>query len=456
MNPIPYLYQLKDVRQIERWGGRVILGHEMGLGKSFICLLYLNRNPDAWPAVVVCPATLKWNWAHEAATHFGIRGEVLDGMQPPKRVPRCRLLIVNYDILHPSRHGDGWLEVLKNLNPKTIILDECQAVSSPKAKRSRACRELCKGVPNRLALSGTPMMNRPAELWSVLNMVRPDLFPSAWPFLHKFCGPRKAPWGWEFNGATNMEELRDTLTSNLLIRRRKEDVLTELPPRRRIVVPLPLSDRGEYEQASKDFLTWISKTSPTGLSGAARAEGLVKAGHLKRLTARLKLPAVMDWIDTFLDGGGKLVQFAVHKAIVTQLKARYRSRCVVIDGSTSLRDRKETVHAFQNGRKIDLLIGNLQAAGVGLTLTASSTTAHCELGWKPAEHLQADDRVHRIGQTRPTEAYYLIASSTIEEKILKLMWRKQDVIRTVIDGGGGDDFNVFDQLVRELQKEGRR
>lgn len=449
---VPYSYQLEDVRKIHKLGGRILLAWEQGLGKSFGTLLYMHRHPEVLPTVVVCPASIKWQWASEASRHFGMRSEVLEGTKPDERIGAIvpPLTIINYDILH------AWMDYLKTLNPQMVVLDEVQYITTRTTRRSKQCRLLCKGVPKILELSGTPLLNRPAELWHPLNLLRPDLFTTFYPFAMKYCNPKKTPWGWDFRGASNLTHLHNTLCNGdgVMIRRRKEDVLKQLPSKIRSVIPIPIENRKEYDAAVKDFLGWLAKKSINKALRAAKSQSLVKLGYLKRMAGKLKLPLAMQWVDDFLaNGDQKIVLFAVHKDIISTLQKRYKPICVAVDGSTANKNRQHAVRQFQGKDSCRVFIGNIKAAGVGLTLTAASTVAFLELDWVPGVHAQAEDRIHRIGQKETAQCVYLVAHDTIESKLCEVLQTKQKTLSAVLDGGKGDNLNVFDQLINKLEEQ---
>lgn len=450
---VPYRYQIKAVRAAHKFSGRCLMALDMGLGKSLVSLLYAQRHLHLRPIVVICPATLKWNWEHEAVKHVQMRADILSGRKPPRGgfKPRHRLIIINYDILK------DWVKYLLKLKPQLVVIDECSALGNRQSKRSRAVKVLCRDVPHVLALSGTPLTNRPAELWPTLNILRPDLYPSFFPFGFLYCGAKKNHWGWEFKGATRLKRLHNNLLEQVMVRERKEDVLKELPSKRRVVLPFEIS-RDEYSRALHGFLSWMADRNPSKLRTAERAEGLVKLGYLRRLAAKLKLPQVIEWVDSFMkEEDGKLVLFAIHRKIIARLQKRYKGICVVVDGSVKGRHRQLAVEQFQTKNATRLFIGNVKAAGVGLTLTAANTVAIAELGWTPGEMTQAEDRTHRIGQKKSVTVYYLIAKDTIEEDLLKLITKKQKILNAVVDGKGkGDNLNLFDKLVQALQRGSRK
>lgn len=444
----PYPFQIKGARRIHQFGGRALLADEMGLGKTLQVFLYRQRHPEGnTPCLVICPASLKYNWQAEAARHFGVRAEVLEGTKPPRPgLTRPDVSVINYNIVH------AWLPYIAWLKPKLVVLDECQAIKSVTTRQSKATRLACRGVPHVVALSGTPLTNRPSELFPVLNLLRRDLFPSFRDYADRYCAPKLKPWGWDFGGASRLDELHATLKDHLMIRRLKSDVLKDLPDQRRSVMTLPLSHPAQYEQAHRDFLGWLAKTYPDRVYRAGRAQALTHGGYLRRLVGTLKLPAVLDWVDNFLEASdGKLVLFAVHKETLDALQHRYRKLSVRVDGGTPSRERQDAVNAFQGRADVRVFLGNIQAAGKGLTLTAGTTTAFAEFSWVPGEHTQAEKRTDRIGQTRETEAVYLVAAGTIEERIARIVQAKSAVLSGILDGGtGGEDLNVFDLLCQEL------
>jgi SWI/SNF-related matrix-associated actin-dependent regulator 1 of chromatin subfamily A len=454
-------YQRAGVRAIEAFGGRALLADEMGLGKTLQALWFLRRQragPTA-PAVVVCPAAVKYMWEHEAAKHVGLHAHVIEGTTPP---PAGALLtapppltVINYDIL---RH---WVPWLQRLGPQVVILDECQYIANRRTKRTRAVQRLCRGVPQVLALSGTPLTNRPSELWPTLNTLRPDLYPSFFTYAQEFCDPRKAPWGWEFKGATNLPRLHQQLRERVMVRRLKADVLADLPQKVRRVVPMELADRDEYELANRDFRAWLLQHAAAKFATATRAEQLTKIGYLLRLTARLKLANVAAWANRWLEETGeKLVLFAVHKAAIKGLRELVDAEAVVVDGSITGRHRQAAVDRFRTNPNTRVFIGNIKAAGTGIDglQEAASTMAFAELWWRPGDHVQAEDRLHRMGQDARTWVNYLVAGGTIEETLCQIIQTKQQTIRSVLDGGTpagtGDDLNVLDQLLTTLATGG--
>jgi len=448
-------YQRKGVRKIHAFGGRALLADEMGLGKTRQALRWLEERPDAQPALVVCPSSLKWVWQSEIKEVLGIPCEILNGQKPIReRLHKFQsITIINYEILK------YWREWILTMNPKTLILDEVHFCKNPMAKRTRAVRNLAKGIPHIIALSGTPLLNRPSELWTTVNLIRPDVFDNISLFRWRYCDPIRKPWGWEYKGATNIKELHDRLRSTMMIRRLKKHVLPELPPKTRIVIPLEIDNRKDYAEAVSNFLGWLSKSSTAKASRASKAEQLTKIGYLKRLAALGKVDAVIERIESFLEeSNGKLVIMASHRKIIKQLRDNFKGISVVVDGTVTQSKRKRAVHVFQTNKKVRLFFGQIKVAGVGLSLTAADTLAFAELDWVPGNHIQAEDRIHRLTTKRPVTILYWVAKDTIEETLCKIIQTKQGIVSDTLDGrkGGRNRLNIWNELVNALQRKDTR
>jgi len=445
-------FQLEGVRQIYQFGGRALLADEMGLGKTIQALYWIIKIPKRRPVVIVTPASVKYVWQAEAALHFGLRTSVLEGQCNGHHHLPSDIIILNYDILK------SWLPLLLKSHPQCVVLDEVHYIKNPAAKRTRASLKLTEKATSVLGLSGTPLTNRPIELWPVLQAIRPDLFPSKHEYAWRYCKPRFTPWGWIFDGATHMGELNRILRRECLIRRLKKDVLKELPPKIRQAVPFRLDSYREYEEAEEDFLGWLRSISPARANKAAKSQALVKVGYLLRLVARLKLDQTIRWIEEFYEShpGEKLVALTMHTLVIDRLKEKFGRRAVVIDGRVVGRMRQETVKQFQSSRKIDLFLGNWRAAGVGITLHAASNGVALDLPWTPGDLLQGEDRLHRIGQRKNVIIHYLMTLGTIEEKQIKILRKKTTILDAVLDGrSDASHLNIFDELLAEMKRERR-
>ncbi len=447
-------FQRAGLLQMRKFGGQVLLGDEMGLGKTIQALFWVMKHPRRRPVVIVCPASLKWNWHSEALNLFGLRAEVLSG-RPDKRravLPAGDIYVLNYDIMA------AWLPALRRRKPQILICDEAHFLTNPRAQRTKAVTKLARKVPHRLALSGTPFSNRPIELWPVLRIVKPKLFPSRQEYAWRYCRPRFTPWGWRFDGATNTEELNRILRQSCLIRRLKQDVLKELPSKqyRTVMLRLPRRARAEYEEARQDFIKWLTKISPAKAMRAKRSQAMSKIGYLLRLAAQLKMPLVFEWINDFFEANPdkKLVCFTSHTATVDAMTAKY-PQALVINGAVASKHRAEIVRLFQNNPRRNLFVGNWRAAGVGLTLTAAHNVVALDLPWTYTDFVQGGDRAHRIGQHHNVIIHTLLTLDTLEEKQAKILRQKQQVMKAVIDGQNGrrGGADLFDALFKTITKD---
>jgi SWI/SNF-related matrix-associated actin-dependent regulator 1 of chromatin subfamily A len=422
-------FQSKGVAIIDRYNGNALLADDQGLGKTIEVIAYLQLHPELRPAVVICPAFLKLNWEKECHAWMPYPNTViLKGTTPYKF--KGDIIIINYDILN------YWYSELRKRDPKIIVMDECQYIKSPSAKRTKAMKMLVKGINSgKMGLSGTPLENRPAELFNAISIINPVLFPNRWHYLQRYCAPKHNGFGWNFNGAANIPELHRILMDTIMIRRKKSDVLKDLPDKVYSYIPMELTNNKEYREAENDFIKWVrEKKGAEAAKKASNAIAFSSIEALKQLAVRGKLKQSMEWIQDFLESEKKLVVFATHHFVIDELINEFSTIVVQVDGRVSLSDRQKAVDRFQNDSKVKLFVGNIEAAGVGITLTAASDVIFLELPWTPAKLVQASDRVHRIGQKNAVNIYFLLSAGTIEEKIAKLLDQKLKVVTAVLDG----------------------
>jgi len=454
----PFQYQKDGVRLIEKFGGRALLADEMGLGKTPQAIWYAKRNPSPRPILVVCPALVKSHWVDTIFNLTGDRAAAISGRKAAstrrafERLAANKWIVINYDILR------DWVGVLKDIGPELVILDEVHYIQTRGNHRTRATWDVCENAKRIIAISGTPLTNKPAELWSTLHVLWPDTFDEFAPFAHRYCSPKRMPWGWVFNGATNIPELHASLLHHGMVRRLKKDVLQDLPRKCRRVIPIELSPKAmaEYRYAEKEFLTWLRRVGgPAKAMRASRAEAVTKLGYMLRLAAKLKHPQTVERVEEFRaeNPDKKVVLFTVHRPCIAALNRKYAGECVSISGATPQDDRKLLVNRFQKDPRCRVFIGNIQAAGVGITLTAASDVFFLGYDWRPALHTQAEDRIHRISQTEVAWAWYFVAVGTIEEKMLKVLQTKQNIVRKILDGADVEqDFTIHSMLLESMSR----
>lgn len=443
-----YPFQKQGVAFIEAKDGRALIGDEMGLGKTIQALAWLQLHPEKRPAIIVVPASLKLNWEKEAKKWMkNPNVQVLYGEEP--NIPLTGdILIINYDVL------SHWVNELNKIKAQVFIADECHYFKNNQTKRTKAVKQIAKHIPHVICLSGTPIVNRPIEGYNALKLIDGCTIPNFWRFAQQYCDAKHNGFGWDFTGATNTDELHELLTNTIMLRRKKEDVLKELPAKMRSIVPMELSNNQEYWKAQSDFIDWVKQTrGKKAAEKASNAEALSRIEGLKQLAVKGKMKQVKSWIQNHLETNGKLVVFAIHKETINQLMQEFGNKAVKIDGSVSANDREKAVESFQNNDSIRLFVGNIKAAGVGITLTAASSVAFLELGWSPGEHDQAEDRIHRIGQQADSiNAYYLLADGTIENEIADLIDHKRKVLNQVLDGKKTEESSLLSELLEKYAK----
>ncbi|HEV2785473.1 MAG TPA: DEAD/DEAH box helicase [Solirubrobacteraceae bacterium] len=422
---------------------RCFLADEQGLGKTVEALATLEAD-GAFPAIVVCPASLKLNWQRESERWLPHRSvAVVEGRGVV--VATSDITILNYEIVAAHR------EALGRRAPRALVVDESHYVKNPQAKRTQAVRRLAACVRDdglRLALSGTPVMNHADELVAQLRVIgRLEDFGSGAQFARRF------------RGDSSEERLHWHLRRRCFVRRLKSEVLPQLPAKRQVVVPVALSNAQEYRLAEEDVIEWL-RSQPLDLSelsakiaSTLRAERLAQLGTLQRLAARGKLAAALTWIHDFLESGEPLVVFARHVEVQEALLARFPDAAHLL-GRDSAAAREAAVRAFQSLDGPQLLVGATRIAGQGITLTRASNVAFLELEWTPAMHDQAEDRCHRIGQHDAVTAWYLLAADTIDETMAQLIQRKRGIVAAVTDGRRLDGDGLVEAVVREL-RDGR-
>lgn len=450
----PRQYQLDGAKMIWDFGGRALLGDDPGLGKTLTSYLFAFQASTARPVIIVCPAHLRKNWWREGRTHFGFDPDVIRHTAVnPGIIRRGEFIILSYNALA------SWNSYLQSLDPQLVIVDEGHYVKTPSAKRTKAVRALCKDTPHVLLLTGTPVINNPIEIWTLLDIIAPGEFGTRTEFGMRYTNATYQWWGWQFKGVRKAKELHKKLREVCLIRRTKSEVLKELPPKTRIVIPVPIEKRKEYEHAERDLIGWLRTFSPARANKAAKAERLAKFGYLKRLAARLKMKSAVQWLDDMLEeSDSKFIVPWIHHAIREYLESAYHGEFLTIKGGMSDQQKDDVLNKFRMDGKARLLFGQMTAAGTGNNIQCADIVATMELPWTPGEMIQMEDRAHRMGQTKHVYCYSLVAEDTIEEYLCEVLQDKQNnIINPVVDGDNYvEDLNVFDQLALRMLEKGKR
>lgn len=460
----PYPYQQEGIKYALEHK-RLIIGDEPGLGKTLQSIGTVTM-ANAFPCLVVCPSSLKINWQREWQKFTDHQALVLSTATQATypyllKIGMYDIAIVNYesirkylvwDIKGGTRGGFRLKDVVFNPAIKlfrSVIIDESHRVKDPSAGQTIFCKGIAYGKPYVILLSGTPVVNRPDDLISQLSIMnRLQDFGGATRFRMDYCTNPKDK---DAKPLVPLSVLSEQLYSKCLIRREKAKVLPQLPDKTRVDLYVDISNRPEYELAAEDLAEYLFKykdCSAWEIRRKMRMEALVKFMTLRSIATMGKVKQAVDFIETFLASGKKLIVFCSLHDIVDALGRRF-PRAVQITGRNSATEKQTAVDRFQNDPATQLIICSIRAAGVGLTLTAASDVAFIELPWTYADCCQCEDRAHRIGQKNNVTVYYLLAHSTIDTVIYSLINKKKSVAAEIMNSDDDipKDAAYFDEIV---------
>jgi SNF2 family DNA or RNA helicase len=429
--------------------GRAILGDDMGLGKTRQAIVGMQIAAPAGMILVVCPASLKLNWRREIkmidpAAKIEVLG-VADGAQDDPR-----WVIVNYDLL--ARNADR----LRGIQWAGVMLDEAHFIKNNSQRTSHClkllgvsnnAREAVIGPRQVYLLTGTPLTNRPRDLFNLLRCVGHPAARSFLSFAKRYCDAYKNEYGWVTTGASNLEDL-NLLMKEVMLRRRKDEVL-DLPPKIRTWVPLAVENAAALN-AQRSFAQWFAASDasrPNDKNFLARLTKVRVALH------KAKHRAVEERIRDVISTGRKVVVFTAFTSGLDKHKAVFSGECVTISGSDNAKQRMQAVDRFQNNPEVRVAICNIIAGGVGITLTAATHVILQDLDWVPANHLQAEDRAYRMGQTERITVEYMLADGTLDVFIADLLEAKLRLINAV-EADDAPNGSVLDELYEKLRSLG--
>jgi len=473
-----YPFQKEDIaRMIELSNKRnILLGEPQGTGKSIITSVFLQKY-NQFPCLIICPASLKLNWQIELEKWIpDIKTFIISGRDSYKNsyvvsgAKNADVVIINYDILgeddkeavkrekeriqQAKEEGrkykkafvpvNGWaVEFNKNFNFSVVVADEIQYIESLTTIRSRAVIQVCANSRIlKLFLSGTPFETKLKQFYNVCHILARDLFPSESKFLFTYCNPIKGYFGWTFDGVSNLDEFRRKL-SCFMIRHKKEEVLPQLPSKQNIPIYFNMDSkiRKTYDDMEVELLQQKGLHQFTYLS------------EMKKVLMNIKKDIAVQFIKDTLEIENKMVVMVYHAEMFEYLMDKFSDICVGFNGGTVNFKRQDAVNKFQNDEKTRLFIGQIKAAGTGITLTASHTLAFIEWGKTAAEIQQAADRVHRIGQNEHCQIYHLICKDTIDEDPLNTLDKHNSDINAVMDGVTDSSLVDLDQSMIAGVKE---
>jgi len=410
---------------------KYILADDMGLGKTTSTII-ATLETKVKKILIVCPASLKINWQREIENYSSRSVYIAEGK---KFSTDHDIVIVNYDILknfHDVKKRDQ--STILNTKFDLVIMDEAHMISNPQAQRTKIVNDICDKVDRVWLLTGTPMTSRPMNYFNLLSLVESPVAANWMAYAKRYCngfqfvvGNRKI---WNVTGASNLDELRERTQSHIL-RRLKEDVL-DLPDK--IITPVYLRLKSkDYEELMGEYYDWYDKNPNESGSLTIQFGKLMK---VRKVIAEEKVKSTIELAENIIDQGKKVIIFTNFTDTLRAIYNHFGKSAVYLDGSCSKPHRQKSVDDFQENDKIKVFVGNLKAAGVGITLTSAEAVIMNDLSFVPAEHAQAEDRSHRIGQKNSTSVYYPLFENTIEGEIYDILNRKKKIISTVM----GDDL----------------
>jgi SNF2 family DNA or RNA helicase len=421
---------------------KYILADDMGLGKTTSTVI-ASLESGAEKTLIICPASLKINWQREIANYTDKEVSIIEG----KKWEPAEYTIINYDILknfHDPKHPDK--SDILNYGFDLIVMDEAHYIQNVKANRTKIANSIVKKVGRVWLLTGTPMTSRPMNYYNLLDLVDSPVAENWMAYAIRYCagyqfsvGPKKV---WNVTGASNLEELRDR-TKPQVLRRLKEDIL-DLPEKIITPVYLRLKSR-EYEKLMGEYYDWYNSSEESS-SLTIQFSKLMK---VRQVIAEEKIKDTIELAQNIIDQGKKVIIFTNFTDTLNKLTDAFPKVSVKLDGKMSKPQRQHSVDEFQNNDKIKVFVGNLKAAGVGITLTEAEAVIMNDLSFVPSDHSQAEDRAYRYGQKFSVSVYYPIFENTIEGVIYDILSKKKNIFETVMgdNEGKGDVMEEILNLI---------
>lgn len=402
-----FVFQKEAVIYALNRAGRIILGDDMGLGKTIQALGIAYYYRIEWPLLIIAPASLLDNWAASIKQFLNLDSKVVRA----RTDFGDKISIISYDMC------SKFIDIVNTYNYGVIIVDECHYIKSATSKRTKNILPILQNAGRLILMSGTPAVSRPLELYTIFCAVDKNLFPNFSEYGIRYCNGRKIKQWYDYKGCTHAEELNFILNKYFMIRRLKDQVLNQLPPksRRQIIINCGLNvDR--------------KNISLVGDNVEQTAMGMY------REAATQKLEPVKMYIDTILEKNIKFIIFAHHLSMMEGLSsylADKKVNFIKMDGSVITSHRQRLVNEFQNNDNVRVALLSVTACNTGLTLTAAKLVVFAELYWNPGTLLQAEDRIHRIGQSSSVDIHYLVCKGTVDEYVWPILLKKLNVLQSL-------------------------
>ena len=478
-----YPYQRAGLVYMLSKNGRVLLGDDMGLGKTPQGIAMARHYQSDWPLVVIAPSSLVLNWKKEIMLWLpDIKSSDITVIKKGSQKPSGLITIASYDYATKQENA------IKNyLGLRGVLLvDEAHNMKNPDAKRTKSLMSICHVVKRLAIITGTPFLSRPKEAWSLLNSINPSEleWSNQKEFELKFCEGKVIKIGkkhvYSANGAANIEYFHDVIREKVMIRRLKTDdgVLDQLPDKRRVTQYLDIDGnaRTDLDSITQDIsyrvmnayskygknLRELKKIVLEEATAVGAEDDIFKA---YKLTGIAKVEQICEWLSDKLDGSNaKFIVFGHHKDFLSGIcdtLSRKKIDFMKIDGATSKEKRFANTERFQSDPTCRVAVLSIQAASVGLTLTAASEVVMGEFPWTPALAQQAECRAHRNGQKELVTCYYMIANNTIDGFLWNMLSKKSVVSSLMLDGGDGDEMeedinidtgDILDSIILSIDK----
>jgi SWI/SNF-related matrix-associated actin-dependent regulator 1 of chromatin subfamily A len=422
---------------------KFILADDMGLGKTTSTII-AALEAGSKKALIICPATLKINWKREIENYSD---KTVFIAESKNFSTEADFVIINYDIIknfHDTKKKDESQILASNFD--LVIVDEAHYIKNATAQRTKLINDIVKKTDRLWLLTGTPMTSRPIDYFNLLSLIDSPVSRNWMAYAIRYCqgyqfnvGGRKV---WNVTGASNLEELRDR-TLGLTLRRLKENVL-DLPDK--IITPVYLRLKSkQYEEVMGEYYDWYDKNPEESKSLTVQFSKLTK---VRQIIADEKIAQTIELAENILEQDKKVIIFCNFTDSLNKITEHFGKAAVKLDGSMSKPERQHSVDQFQDNPKVKVFVGNIKAAGVGITLTAAEAVIMNDLSFLPSDHAQSEDRAYRYGQKNNVLVYYPIFENTIEGIIYDILNNKKQVIATVM----GDNQHPADAAEEILQR----
>jgi SWI/SNF-related matrix-associated actin-dependent regulator 1 of chromatin subfamily A len=427
---------------------KYILADDMGLGKTTSTII-ASLETGAKKILIICPATLKINWQREYQLYSDKSSYVCEGKNYSEEAD---IVIMNYDIIknfHDAKDRENSLMVKSKFD--LVIIDEAHYVQNVQAQRTKLINDLVRNIDRLWLLTGTPMTSRPINYFNLLSLVDSPVAKNWMAYVIRYCagyqfrvGPRKV---WNVTGASNLEELRDR-TGATVLRRLKEDVL-DLPEK--IITPVYLRLRSkDYEELMGEYYNWYEKNPEESKNLSIQ---FTKLTQVRQLIADEKTQHTIEIAENIIEQGKKVIIFCNFTHSLETIFNHFGKAAVRLDGSMSKPNRQDSVDRFQTDDKVKVFVGNVKAAGVGITLTAAEAVIFNDLSFLPSDMAQSEDRAYRYGQKNNVLVYYPLFENTIEGVIYDIVQNKKRIIATVMGDNTSDETNIVEEILNSINRK---